>query len=276
MAKTGRRHHWWRLTPEQQAKIAEFATVHPGWSSRRIRDEIAQLDLGPDVSHQTVLNELRRQGLKDLSQRVLRMQEQYRGCEREYSDEQIRVGAKVNPCIREVQDPSTRPGQRLVQGVLRYGTHVALDTYSLAAVLWRLQRSLEEDMVDVLRCSALPFFSSLKLRVDEVLTEGGTRYGRTDEHPYRAFLRNHGVAHKRPEVGVPFRHGFLDRFRSIYAQRFRLLEIAFITHPYRGLPPGQAGTDIIAMRYNSWIPFEGYPHWGRTPWEMLAEYVNGS
>ena len=273
MAQTARRHHWWRLTPEQQAKIGELAVEHPGWSSRRIRDEINAL--GPDVTHQTVLNELRRQGLKDLDQRVLRLQERFRGREDDLSDEQIRVSAKINPCIRECRNPSDRPGQRLVQTMLRDGTHAVVDTYSLIAFLWSPQRSLEEDVVDVLRCVALPFFASLGIRVEEILTEGGTRYGRTEKHPYRSLLKNEGITHRRADNGVPFRHGFLDRFRSVYVERYRLLEIAFITHPYRRLPPGQGGTDVVTMRYNSWISFEGYPLWKRTPWAMLAEYMNG-
>jgi|GEM_PF-6809939 len=275
MAQTNnRRHHWWRLTPRQQAKIGDLILKHPDWSSRRLRDELARLELGPAVTHQTVLNELRRQGLKDMEQRVLRLQERYRGREGDLSDEQIRVGSKVNPCILECRKPSTRPGQRLVQSVLRDGTHVVIDTYSLLAILWEPRLSLEEDMVDALRCAALPFFSALRIRVREVLTEGGTRFGLTENHPYRLYLRAQRIEHKRPDSGVPFRHGFLDRFRSVYAERYRLLDVAFISFPFRRLPAGQPGTDIIAMRYNSAIRFDGFPHWGRTPFEMLAEYVN--
>lgn len=260
--ETDQPHHGVRLTPALKAELLRLAVEQPGWASRRLAEEI-----GSTVSHVTVSKVLARHNLADSFKRAWRLQNLYRGRENELSEEQLRAIAKVNPCIRDLADPSPAPGRRLIQTVLSGRRQFVIDAYSMTIFFWNPQ-SLQRDPIDLLDKKVLPFFSSVGLPVHEIRTNRATLYGATTKHPYRKYLAEREIHHLRLPKGEIFQQSSLKRFQLLYGDKAWTRGQTLTVDE-----DGQAGVDAWCLSFNM-ERLHGYPHYGRTPWQMLTEYVS--
>ena len=264
--------------PEVVERILEISLQDPArgcnWISAQLKLE------GIPVSYPTVQKILNQHGMGTRYDRWLRLEEQAQQEGFELSAEQRQFLEKHNPCWRERHIESHRPGELLSQdtfyvghmkGVGRIYLHTVVDTYSSLAFGFLYSSKQAEAAVSVLHNDVLPFYQERGIPVKAVLTDNGTEFCGTPEHPYELYLALCGIEHRRTPVRRPQSNGFVERFNRTVNEEF--FQRAWRKKLYTALDELQADLDEWLYYYNYERPHQGYRNMGRRPIETIQLFL---
>jgi transposase InsO family protein len=187
---------------------------------------------------------------------------------------------KLNPCFRERQVESERPGQLLsadtfmvgsLKGVGRVYLHAVVDTHGSYAFGFLHVSKQPEAAVAVLHNDVLPFYRELDLPVGAVLTDNGREFCGTERHPYELYLALNDIEHRTTRVRSPRTNGFVERFNGTVLEEF----FRPVMHQklFASVEALQAELDTWLHHYNHERPHLGYRNQGRRPWETVERFV---
>ncbi len=215
-------------TPEEQvARLLAISLDHPAWGCNRLANQL-KLE-GISISAPTIQNILNKHGFGTRYDRWLRLEQKVADEGIDLSDEQVRFIEKQNPQFRERHVESARPGELLSQdtfyvghfkGVGKVYLHAVVDTYSSHAFGFLHTSKQPEAAVSVVHNDVVPFYKKHKLKLGALLTDNGTEFCGTPEHPYELYLALCEIEHRRTKVRRPQTNGFVERFNRTVKEEF--------------------------------------------------------
>jgi transposase InsO family protein len=272
--------HPFTTPPEVVERIVTISLLHPARGCNFISDELRKE--GILVSYPTVQNILNKQGLRTRYDRWLRLEQQAADEYLVPTEEQLTFLVKENPCWRERRHvESSRPGELLSQDTSSVGRwegqllrlHAVVDTYSSYGFAFVFPSKQAEAAVAVVHNDVLPFYQEQNLPVTAILTDNGTEFCGTPEHPYELYLALCNIEHRRTKVKHPHTNGFVERFiRTVKEEFFRSQQRT----DYASLDDLQAGLDEWLLYYNYERPHQGYRNMGRQPFETIQLFKKGT
>jgi transposase InsO family protein len=267
-------------TPDEHIeRLLALSLDHPAWGCNRLSDHL-KLD-GISISAPTVQNVLNKHDYGTKHERWLRLEKHAAGKGRKLSDEQVRFLEKQNPQWRERHVESSRPGELLSQdtfyvghfkGVGKVYLHAVVDTYSSHAFGFLHTSKQPEAAVAVLHNEVVPFYAVHEIPIAAVLTDNGTEFCGTPEHPYELYLRLCEVGHRRTRVRRPQTNGFVERFNRTVKEEF--FEVAMVKTFYASVEQLQGDLDAWLHYYNRERTHQGYRNQGRRPYDTIQRYLN--
>lgn len=266
-------------TPDEHVKrLLALSLDHPAWGCNRLSDHL-KLD-GISISAPTVQNILNKHGYRTKYERWLRLEKHAASKGRKLSDEQVRFLEKQNPQWRERHVESSRPGELLSQdtfyvgrfkGVGKVYLHAVVDTYSSHAFGFLHTSKQPEAAVAVLHNEVVPFYAEHAIELSAVLTDNGTEFCGTPEHPYQLYLRLCELEHRRTKVRRPQTNGFVERFNRTVKEEF--FEVAMVKTFYASVEQLQEDLDGWLLYYNRERTHQGYRNQGRRPYDTIERYL---
>jgi transposase InsO family protein len=259
----------------RQAVLA-LSLENPAWGPRRLSDELALQGLS--VSSFTVHGMLKKAGLRTAFDRFLRLEgESLKGVE--LPVEQIRRLERLNPCFRERHVESSRPGELvsfdtfyvgLFKGIGRVYLHTAVDTYgSYAFGVLGTERNARS-AAELLYGQVAPFYESHGLKLEAVLTDNGSEFCGTEQHPFELTLFELNVQHRRSRVKRPQTNGFVERFHRTVLDEFFRVELR--KHCFETLDQLETALQEWICYYNLKRPHQGYRNLGKNPYATVESF----
>lgn len=273
--------HPFTTPAETVERIVTLSLGNPSRGCNFISDLLLQE--GTMVSYPTVQNILNKQGLGSKYDRWLRLEELADEGQLEPSETQLKFLIKENPIWRERRHvESSRPGELLCQDTSSVGKwegsflrlHAVVDTFSSYGFAFLYPSKQPEAAVAVVHNEVLPFYAGQQLPVQAILTDNGTEFCGTPEHPYELYLALNDIEHRRTQPKHPHTNGFVERFIRTVKEEFfrsRVPQLQFTT-----LAELQAALDEWLVYYNTERPHQGYRNMGRRPRETIDAYVAGT
>jgi transposase InsO family protein len=272
--------HPFTTAPNVVERIVELSLLHPARGCNFISDQL-RLE-GMVVSYPTVQNILTKQGLRTRYDRWLRLEAQAAEESLTPTQEQADFLQEQNPCWRERSShvESSAPGELLCQdttGVGRWaGTrlwlHAVVDSYSSFAFALLHTDKQAAAAAAVVHNDVLPFYEQQGLCVSTILTDNGTEFCGTPEHPYELYLALCEVEHRRTKPNSPQTNGFVERFIRTVKEEF--FEDVRRRKLYESMDELQADLDIWLRYYNYERPHQGYRNLGRRPFDTLISLAH--
>ena len=268
--------HPFSTAPEVVARIVEVSLLHPARGCNFISDQL-RLE-GIFVSYPTVQNILNKQGLRNRYDRWLRLEAQAAEESLTPTQEQVEFLEELNPCWRERQShvESDAPGELLCQDTAAVGRwagervwlHAVVDSYSSFAFALLHTDKQAAAAATVLHNDVLPFYAQQQRPVRSMLTDNGTEFCGTPEHPYELYLALCGIEHRRTKPNSPQTNGFVERFiRTVKEEFFADVRRRKL---FESLDELQADLDEWLHYYNFERPHQGYRNLGRRPFDTLV------
>lgn len=270
------KHHPFATTAEHEARVVELSLAHPARGCNFLSDLLRKE--GVLISYPTVQNLLNKNGLRKRYDRWLRLEQMAAEEHLVPTAEQLKFLEKQNPQWRERQAhvESSQPGELLCQDTSSLGNwggqrlilHAVVDSYSshAFALIWLSKQP--EAAAGLLYNDVLPFYQHHDLPVQAILTDNGTEFCGTPEHPYEFYLALNEIDHRRTKVRSPHTNGFVERFIRTVKEEF--FETAKRTKLYDSLDDLQIDLAEWLVYYNTERPHQGYRNMGRTPAETIA------
>lgn len=266
-------------TPDEHVeRLMALSLEHPAWGCNRLSDTL-RLE-GISISAPTIQNILNKHGLRSRYDRWLRLEQHAAAEGFELTAEQVVFLEKENPQWKERHVESSRPGELLSQdtffvghfkGVGKVYLHAVVDTYSSHGFGFLHTSKQPEAAVAVLHNDVLPFYRAHKLTVGAVLTDNGTEFCGTEEHPFELYLSLCDIEHRRTQVRRPQTNGFAERFQRTVGEEF--FATATRRKLYTSVAMLQADLDAWLVHYNRERPHQGYRNLGRRPYETITQYL---
>ncbi|GIV58051.1 MAG: IS481 family transposase [Rhodothermaceae bacterium] len=266
-------------TPKEHVeRLLALSLEHPAWGCNRLSDHL-KLE-GISISAPTIQNILGKHGYGTRYDRWLRLEEKSASEGIELSVEQLRFLEKQNPQWRERHVESSRPGELLSQdtfyvghfkGVGKVYLHTVVDTYSSYAFGFLHTSKQPEAAVSVVHHDVVPFYKKHKLSIGAILTDNGTEFCGTAEHPYELYLTLCEIEHRRTKVGRPQTNGFVERFHRTVKEEF--FETETRRTLYTSVKQLQTDLDKWLDYYNRERTHQGYRNLGRRPYETIKQYL---
>ena len=267
-------------TPDEHAgRLLEVSLEHPAWGCDRLS---AHLKLeGISISGPTIQRILTKNGLRTRYDRWLRLEAEAAEQGFALSEEQLTFLEKQNPQVKERHVESSRPGELLCQdtfyvgrlkGVGKVYLHAIVDSYSSYAFGFLHTSKQPEAAVAVLHNDAAPFYDEHELVLSAVLTDNGTEFCGTPEHPYELYLSLSEIEHRTTKVGRPQTNGFVERFNRTVNEEF--FQTAFRKKLYESVEMLQEDLDAWLVYYNTERPHLGYRNMGRRPVDTIQQYLD--
>ena len=266
-------------TPESHVeRLLALSLEHPAWGCNRLSDTLA-LE-GISISAPTIQNLLNKRDLRSRYDRWLALERHAAAAGMELSGEQLRFLERQNPVWRERHVESSRPGELLCQdtffvgrlkGVGKVYLHAVVDTFGSVGFGFLHTSKQPEAAVAVLHNQVLPFYAERYLIVGAVLTDNGTEFCGTPEHPYELYLALSDIEHRRTQVRRPRTNGFVERFQRTVQEEF--FETAWRTTLYESVEALQEDLDRWLVHYNTERPHQGYRNLGRRPLDTVKLYL---
>jgi transposase InsO family protein len=261
-------------TPEHvKDAVLELSLANPSWGSKRLSLELASQ--GISLSNFTVQAVLKRAGFGTRFERFLRLEDELLKGVR-LPIEQLRQLEKLNPCLKERHVESSRPGELvsfdtfyvgLFKGVGKVHLHTAVDTFgSYAFGMLATERNARR-AAELLYGQVVPFYEAHGLKLGAVLTDNGTEFCGTEDHPFEALLFHLGVEHRRTQVKRPQTNGFVERFHRTILDEFFRVELR--KKNFETLEELELALQEWICRYNTTRPHQGYRNKGRTPYQTV-------
>jgi transposase InsO family protein len=150
--------------------------------------------------------------------------------------------------------------------------HAIVDSYSSYAFGFLHTSKQSEAAVSVLHNDAVPFYEEGGLSIEAVLTDNGTEFCGTPEHPYELYLELSEIEHRKTKVRSPQTNGFVERFQRTVSEEF--FASAFRTKLYESVEALQTDLDAWLTHYNTERPHQGYRNLGRRPIETIQQYLD--
>ncbi|MBX7253997.1 MAG: IS481 family transposase [Candidatus Promineofilum sp.] len=273
--------HPFTTPPETVERIVTLSLENPSRGCNFISDLLCQE--GILVSYPTVQNILNKQGLRGRYDRWLRLEQLADVGQLEPTETQLKFLIQENPIWRERRHvESRRPGELLCQDTSAVGKweegflrlHAVVDTFSSYGFAFLYPSKQPEAAVAVLHNEVLPFYAEQGLAVEAILTDNGTEFCGTPEHPYQLYLALNDIEHRRTQVKHPHTNGFVERFIRTVKEEFfrsRVSRLQFTT-----LDELQAALDDWLVYYNTQRPHQGYRNMGRRPRETIDAFKAGT
>ncbi len=257
-------------------RIIELSQMHPSWGCYRISKYLSLL--GFSVSGPTIQKILKRNGMGTRKERWLALEERALETDVPLTPEQMAWLEKQNPCFRERQSESSRPGELLCQDSFTVGSlhdtvrlQVVVDTYGSYAFARLYTRKPSEHAVLLLNNRVLPFYKERGLEIAAILTGRNKEYCGKETHPYEFYLNLTGIGHSTSSGEGSSTNGFVDRFRWVVLSEF--VPKAFRGEPYATVEALQAALNRWLVYYNTKRPHLGYPNIGRCPAEVIGQHL---
>jgi transposase InsO family protein len=266
-----------RVGPEIEERILQLALDKPTYGAQRIANELRLqgLNVGPSG----VRGVWMRHNIETRSRRLLRLEQASQETTLVLSEEQIRLLERHSVDFRCRHVEASRPGELLNQDTFFWGTlkgvgkvyvQVVVDVFCSLAFAKVYNSKMPITAVDLLYDRILPFYESLGIPVEAVLTDNGREFcGRTDQHPYQLLLALEGVEHRTTKVRSPRTNGFVERMnRTLLDECFR---VAGRNTWYTDVAEIQRDLDVFLDEYNLRRTHQGYRLQGRTPAQALRD-----
>jgi len=157
-------------------------------------------------------------------------------------------------------------------GVGKVYLHAVVDTYSSYAFGFLHTSKQPEAAVSVVHNDVMPFYKKHKLKLGAILTDNGTEFCGTPEHPFELYLALCEIEHRRTKVGRPQTNGFVERFNRTVKEEF--FETVTRTTLYTSVAQLQADLDKWLVHYNRERTHQGYRNQGRRPYETIKQYLD--
>lgn len=258
-------------------RLLALSEESPSWGCKRLS---AQLKLeGLSLSSVTVQKILRKHGMADRYQRLLKLEERALNGEVKLTAQEIRTLERMNPCFKERHVESSRPGELINQdtffvghfkGIGRVYLQTIVDTYGSYAFGYLHTGKLPEHAAAALHLYVLPQYKQWGIPVKAVLTDNGSEFRGTENHPYELYLQLNDIQHRRTKVNSPRTNGFVERFnRTVLDEFFRL---ALRKRVYHSVEQLQASLDAWLTFYNEQRPHLGYRNLGRRPLDTIKQF----
>lgn len=270
------KNHPFTTSAEHEARVVELSLEHPARGCNFLSDLLRKE--GIVISYPTIQKLLNKNGLGKRYDRWLRLEQMAAEAHLVPNADQLKFLEKQNPHWRErtAHIESSCPGELLSQDTSSLGNwggqrlilHAVVDTYSsyAFALIWSSKQP--EAAAGLLYNDVFPFYAQTPFEVNAILTDNGTEFCGTPEHPYELFLALNEVEHRRTRVRSPQTNGFVERFIRTVKEEF--FEKARRTKMYDSLEELQSDLAIWLDYYNSERPHQGYRNLGRTPAETIA------
>lgn len=266
-------------TPEKHIEqLLALSLEHPAWGCNRLSNQLKLK--GISISAPTIQNILNKRGFGTRYERWLRLEQKVAEEGIELSQEQVGFLEKQNPQFRERHVESSRPGELLSQdtfyvghfkGVGKVYLHAVVDTYSSYAFGFLHTSKQPEAAVSVVHNDAVPFYKKHKLKLGAILTDNGTEFCGTPEHPYELYLALCEIEHRRTKVRRPQTNGFVERFNRTVKEEF--FETVTRTTLYTSVEQLQEDLDKWLSCYNRERTHQGYRNLGRRPYDTIKAYL---
>lgn len=264
-------------TPETETKVLEESFTHPSWGCVKLSD-YRKLQ-GISVSSPTVQKILIRNDMASVYDRWMRLEEKYLNEGIELTAEQVAKIEKYNPCFKERHVESSKPGELLsadtffvgtLKGIGKVYLHAVVDTYGSYAFGFLHTGKKPECAVTLLHNDVLPFYSEHGLMVSAVLTDNGSEFCGTANHPFELYLALNNIEHRRTKVRTPRTNGFIERFnRTVLDEFFR---VAFRENFYEFVDALQSDLNNWLIFYNTERPHRGYRNLGKRPLDTVLGF----
>jgi transposase InsO family protein len=268
-----------QTSPENEAIVLDCSLSHPSWGCVKLSDFLKLQ--GVSVSSPTVQKILIRNGMASVYDRWLKVEERHLEDGIELTAEQVAKIEKFNPCFKERHIESSRPGELLsadtlfvgsLKGIGKIYLHAVVDTYSSYAFGFLHTGKKPECAALLLHNDVLPFYKEHGLTVETVLTDNGTEFCGTENHPFELYLALNDIEHRKTKVKSPQTNGFVERFnRTVLDEFFR---ISFREKYYESVEALQIDLDTWLIHYNTERPHRGYRNRGKRPIDTLLKYAN--
>jgi len=269
-------HHPWTTSPEVIKLILVMSLEHPGWSCITLSDQL-KLE-GVSVSSPTIQNILIKNGMGRKYERLLKLEELALQRAIELTPEQSSQVRRFNPCYREIDNASSRPGELLAQRIyyIRRGLkdrrwlhlHIVVDTYSSYAFGLLQFSNRAEAAVAVLQNDVIPFYRHLGLNIQAIVIDQlrDWHFTESDERRYDIYLA-HNEIERQSSV---FYNGFIARFHRTVSDEFLP---TFRAKSYKTIGAAQNAFDGWLLHYNTERAHEGYRNMGKRPMDAIQDYI---
>lgn len=117
----------------------------------------------------------------------------------------------------------------------------------------------------------LPFYQERELEVSALLTDVGTEFCGTPEHPNELYLALKDIEHRRTRVRRPQTNGFVERFQRTVQEEF--FASALRTTLYETTEALQTDLDRWLVHSNTEWPHQDYRNLGPRPIETVQQYL---
>lgn len=269
------KNHPFATSAENEARLVELSLQHPARGCNFLSDLLRKE--GIIISYPTVQNLLNKNGLGKRYDRWLRLEQVAAESELVPTADQFKFLEKQNPIWRErtAHVESSCPGELLCQDTSSLGKwgdqrlilHVIVDSYSsyAFALIWPSKQP--EAAAGLVYNDVLPFYEQHNYEVKAILTDNGTEFCGTPEHPFELYLALNEIEHRRTKVRSPQTNGFVERFIRTVKEEF--FQKARLTKLYDSVEELQADLADWLAYYNQERPHQGYRNHGRTPAETI-------
>jgi len=270
------RHHPRATPPGDADRVAEFSLLHPERGCRSLRSLLA--GAGISLSESMIQKILTLRALGSQGQRLRHLEELALRGELYLTAHQRACVESGNPCFREYPAPASRPGELVHQGTVFAGRSralgrlyfmIAVDTFSNYAFC-RLQTGRHPQAAAALVEEELvPFFAVRGLELTELHTDTGCEFGGWKPHPYQDSLVRLRIGHHR-------RHGLGGKSSGFIEQVWHRLRDAVLLPELRGGAGQEQVSGALAEwleRYNTELGQDGFPCRGRTPLQVVTQYL---
>ena len=269
------KHHPFTTAPGDEARVIELSMSNPARGCNFLSDQLRRE--GILISYPTVQNILNRNGLGKRYDRWLELERRAHETALVPTEPQLKFLTKQNPQWRErtQQVESAAPGELLCQDTSSLGNgggqrlilHAVVDAYSsyADALLWPSKQP--EAAAGLLHSDVLPFYAARQATVGALLTDNGTEFCGTPEHPFEFYLALNDIEHRRTKVRSPQTNGFVERFIRTVKEEF--FQKARLTKLYDSMEELPADLAEWLVYYNVDRPHQGNRNMGRTPIETI-------
>jgi transposase InsO family protein len=267
-----------QTTPEHvKEAVLELSARHPSWGCKRLEAELRRE--GVLISNFAIQGILVKVGRGTRFERFLALEEEaLKGIE--IPKEHLQTLEKLNPAFKERHVESSRPGELVSFDTFYVGTFkaigkvylvTAVDTFGSYAFGTLTTQRNAMAAAELLYAHVAPFYESHELALSAVLTDNGTEFCGTEEHPFEQLLFLMQIQHRRTRVKRPQTNGFVERFhRTILDEFFR---IALRGTIFEDLEPLEIQLQNWLCYYNLQRAHLGYRNRGRTPYQTVELHL---
>jgi len=266
--------HPWTTSLEVTERILGMSLKYPDYGCIKLSNTL-KLG-GTSVSSPTIQKILIKNNIGKSYARLLKLEKLIIQHAIEPTSYQIREIKRFNPCYRERDNESRRPGELLAQEFFYIGKltsesplylHAVVDTYSSYAIGELHTSRKRKAAVSVLKNSVLPFYKRLGLKIHTVFTSDRSwRFDRRNNDQYEIYITRNKIEH----LTAYHSHGFVMRFHRIVSNEFLP---AFRTRSYRTIEAAQNAFEDWLQHYNTKRAHEGYRNMGKPPRQAIQDYM---
>ena len=267
-----------KASQEQEKIVLDYSMEHPTHGKDRVAMQLRfkGLIVGP-----TRIERIwKRHGLENRFKRLMWIERLHREQGLELSPEQIQALLQHINNVPAEHVFSKHPGYLLCQDTFEVGhlkgvgkiyMQAVIDTYGSFTFAKLYTSKMPITCSDILVSQVLPFYRSLSINIQRIMTDNGGEYcGRQIHHDYELTLKIFDIEHRRIKPGMPQTNGFVERFNRTVLEEFFC--VAFRRKWYHSLEELQKDLDTYLWHYNFQRPHQGYRLKGKRPIDVLLDY----